>query len=76
MGNDRDIWGCEIHFSIASDFQGIAFAAQVNPVIDWANGTLLPGCQARIVDNDGNDVPFGTLGDLLFRCKLTCFNHN
>jgi acyl-coenzyme A synthetase/AMP-(fatty) acid ligase len=67
VGNVGIVRSGEITSSITSDFQGITFALQVDPVIDGAIGSPFPGCDVRLIDDDGNDVPVDTPGELLFR---------
>lgn len=32
-------------------------------------GPTLPGIEVRVIDSDGNDLPPGTVGELVFRCN-------
>lgn len=45
----------------------LAFNLEVDPIVDGAVGRPIPGMHARLVDDDGNDVPPGTPGELVFR---------
>ena len=56
-----------LHRQLHLIFQGITFALQVDPVIDGAIGSPFPGCDVRLIDDHGNDVPVDTPGELLFR---------
>lgn len=38
------------------------------PTIEGSTGPVLPGIEVRVVGVDGDDVPQGTAGELLFRC--------
>src|SRR5205823_944358 len=37
-----------------------------------SSGKIIPGYEARIVDDNDNDVPPGEIGNLLVRCDATC----
>ena len=44
-------------------------AGRVKP---GSSGEIVPGYEARIVDEEGNDVPPGEVGDLLIKGESTC----
>jgi long-subunit acyl-CoA synthetase (AMP-forming) len=45
----------------------LAFALEVDPVVEGAVGSPLPGTDARLIDDEGNDVGYNSPGELLFR---------
>jgi|SRR5271156_6906893 len=52
---------------VISNFKGLAFNSEVDPVVEGAVGRPFPGTHVRLVDDEGNDVPSGTPGELLFK---------
>jgi hypothetical protein len=44
--------------------KGLSFALEVDPVVEDAVGSPLPGTHTQLVDDDGNDVGFNTPDEL------------
>jgi acyl-coenzyme A synthetase/AMP-(fatty) acid ligase len=64
----RELTGVEILDGIGSSEIGyIAISNFPGRSRPGASGQLIPGYQARVVDEDGNDVPPGEVGDLWIR---------
>jgi benzoate-CoA ligase family protein len=40
-----------------------------------SSGKILPGCEARILDQSGQPVPTGEIGDLLIKSDSTCIGY-
>ena len=69
----RDATGIEIIDGIgATEMFHIFIAAAEAHARPGATGTAVPGYRARVVDDDGNDVPAGTIGRLAVQGPTGC----
>jgi benzoate-CoA ligase family protein len=69
----RDRFGIEILDGIGStEVLHIFISNQPGRVRPGSSGVLVPGYDARLVDEHGAPVPTGTLGDLIVRGDSTC----
>jgi benzoate-CoA ligase len=69
----RDRFGIEILDGIGStEILHIFISNQPGRVRPGSSGVIVPGYEARLVDEHGQSVPTGTLGDLLVRGDSTC----
>src|SRR2546423_9582051 len=69
----QDRFGVEILDGIGStEILHIFISNRPGRVRPGAAGELVPGDEARIVDEAGHDVPDGTVGDLLIKGDSTC----
>jgi 2-aminobenzoate-CoA ligase len=56
----------------ATEMLHIFISAAEDEIRPGATGKVVPGYQARVVDDDGNDVPPGTVGRLAVRGPTGC----
>jgi benzoate-CoA ligase len=69
----KERFGVEILDAIGSTEATHMFIAnRPRAVRPGSSGQIIPGCEARIVDENGQDVPVGEIGDLLVRTDATC----
>ena len=69
----RERFGVEILDGIGStEVLHIFISNRAGRVRPGSSGVLVPGYEARLVDEHGRDVPQGELGDLLVRGDSTC----
>jgi 2-aminobenzoate-CoA ligase len=69
----RDATGIEIIDGIgATEMLHIFIAADEAHARPGATGTVVPGYRARVVDDDGNEVPAGTVGRLAVQGPTGC----
>jgi 2-aminobenzoate-CoA ligase len=69
----RDATGIEIIDGIgATEMLHIFIAADEAHARPGATGTAVPGYRARVVDDDGNEVPAGTVGRLAVQGPTGC----
>lgn len=69
----RDKWHLEILDGIGStEILHIFISNRPNEVKGGSSGKLVPGYEARIVDEEDNDLPQGSVGNLLIRGDSTC----
>lgn len=69
----KDRWGSEILDGIGStEILHIFISNRGGAVKPGSSGTVVPGYKARIVDEVGNDVPPGQVGDLLIAGDSIC----
>lgn len=72
----RERFGVEILDAIGStEALHMFIANRPRAVRPGSSGQLIPGCEARIVDEDGNSVPPGEIGNLLIRSDAVCSNY-
>lgn len=64
----REIWGVDILDGVGStEMLHIFLSNAPGDVVYGTSGTAVPGYQVRLVDEDGNDVGPGGIGELLVR---------
>jgi benzoate-CoA ligase family protein len=69
----RDRFGVDILDGIGStEVLHIFISNQPGRVRPGSSGVVVPGYEARLVDEHGESVPTGTLGDLIVRGDSTC----
>jgi benzoate-CoA ligase family protein len=69
----RERFGVEILDGIGStEVLHIFISNQPGNVRPGSSGVVVPGYEARLVDEQGDSVPTGTLGDLIVRGDSTC----
>src|SRR5438876_2080450 len=69
----KDRFGVEILDGIGStEILHIFISNRAGRIRPGASGELVPGYEARIVDEAGDDVPEGTVGNLLIKGDSTC----
>ena len=69
----RERFGVEILDAIGStEALHMFIANRPGAVRPGSSGQIIPGCEARIVDEDGHPVPRGEIGNLLIRSDATC----
>ncbi len=69
----KERFGVEILDAIGSTEAAHMFIAnRPGAVRPGSSGQVIPGCEARIVDEDGRDVPPGQIGDLLVKSDAVC----
>lgn len=69
----KERWGSEILDGIGStEILHIFISNRGGAIRPGASGTLVPGYEARIVDEAGNGVPQGEVGDLLISGDSIC----
>jgi len=69
----KDLWGSEILDGIGStEILHIFISNRGGAVKPGSSGTVVPGYKARIVDEVGNDVSPGQVGDLLIAGDSIC----
>ncbi len=68
-----DRFGMEILDAIGStEVANVYISNRPGQVRPGSSGTVTPGHQLKIVDDDGNPVPEGEIGNLMVRAESTC----
>lgn len=69
----KELYGVDILDGIGStEILHIFISNREGKVKPGSSGTLVPGYEAKIVDEEGNLVPTGEIGDLLIKGDSTC----
>lgn len=69
----RDRFGIEILDALGStEMLHMVISNRPGEVKPGASGKIIPGYEARIVDENERDVPRGEIGTLLINCDATC----
>ena len=72
----KDRFGIEILDALGStEMLQMVISNRPGAVRPGSSGKILPGYEARIVDENDQDVPCGEIGTLLIKCDATCVGY-